>query len=159
MACVSCLLPGNCKSLSPASPLAIVIRPGPHRRAGGGGGRLAVPVREALHRLAPLPAGSASSLQSEHPFHQLDKNLAGFEHTGRGKGGPSVAPARGGGGRPSSRRDLSLLQSPLCSTWHQSLHFDSFYFKLSSISLLGKGRGETGEVAVVRSESGDSGAV
>lgn len=43
--------------------------------------------------------------------------------------------------------------------WHQALHFDSFYFKLSSISLLGKGRREAGEVAMVCGESGDAGTV
>lgn len=144
--------------LSPTSPLALVLRPRPHRRAGGGGGLLAIPVRAARDGLAPLPAGSlstASSLQSEHPFHQLDENLAGFEHTGRGAGvgwGASVVPV--GRGAPSSRRDSSLLQSLLSGTWHQPLHFDSFYFKLSSISPLGKGRREAGEVAVVCGEQG-----
>lgn len=64
-----------------------------------------------------------------------------------------------GRGVASSRRDSSLLQSLLSGTWHQPLHFDSFYFKLSSISLLGKGRREAGEVAMVCGESGDSGTV
>lgn len=115
MARVSCLLSGGYSPFSSTSPLAIVLRSRPHRRAGGGGGLLAIPVRAAFDRLAPPPAGSpstASSLQSEHPFHQLDENLAGFEHTGRGVGGgrASVVPCWGAA---SSRRDSSLLQSLL----------------------------------------------
>lgn len=62
-------------------------------------------------------------------------------------------------GAASSRRDPSLLQSPLSGIGISLRTFDSFYFKLSSISLLGKGRREAGEGATVCGESGDSGTV
>lgn len=62
-------------------------------------------------------------------------------------------------GAASSRRDPSLLQSPLSGIGISLRTFDSFYFKLSSISLLGKGRREAGEGATVCAESGDSGTV
>lgn len=161
MAPVSCLLSGGYSPFSSTSPLAIVLRSRPHRRAGGGGGLLAIPVRAAFDRLAPLPAGSpstASSLQSEHPFHQLDENLAGFEHTGRGVwgGGALLWCLWGGGFQQEGFKPAAI---PAERHWHQALHFDSFYFKLSSISLLGKGRREAGEVALVCGESGDAGTV
>lgn len=142
--------------------MAIVIQPSPHRKAGGGGGWLAVPVRETLDPLAPsllasrtLPAAcSLNILSTSWKRIWQDLNIRG---EARGARGASVAPARGRGAGvlPAG----GILQFPLSSTWHQPLHFDSFYFKLSSISLLGKGRREAGEVAVVCRESGDSGAV
>lgn len=87
---------------------------------------LAIPVRGALEWLAPLPAGSpspASSLQSEHPFHQLDENLAGFEHTGRSVGGvvsTSVVPVQGDGFQQEGSEPTAI---PAERHWHQPPHF------------------------------------
>lgn len=88
----------NVSSLSLGRGYSAPVRTG--RLVEVGAGWLAVPVREAQDLLASLPAGflhTASSLESEHPFHQLEENLAGFEHTGRGKGSFCCACPGGGG--------------------------------------------------------------
>lgn len=100
---------------------------------GRSGGRLAGPGRAALTLAPPLrfPESPPAACRLNSLLHQLGVSLGGWKRQEEAQRGACRLP-----GVDVCGEEEGPLVVPAA---HPSLHFDLFYFKLSAVSLLGKG--------------------